>query len=161
MANATGTDLLFVYGTLRSRAGTPLGRFQRSRLARETSLLGLATVAGRLLDLGAYPALELDEMADAEPVPDGKERQTGLVYGEVLRMLHPPRTLRWLDEYEGTGQLLPVPQNLGYRRQIVTAILQGDGLRAGCWAYTTDRKATAFPQIASGCWLQQCGQDRS
>ena len=78
---------LFVYGTLLSTAGHPMG----ARLEREALRLGDATMRGRLYSLGLYPGL-------VETL--GLER----VRGEVYRLFEPARALAWLDAYEGVGE---------------------------------------------------------
>ncbi|MGB3801726.1 MAG: gamma-glutamylcyclotransferase family protein, partial [Lewinella sp.] len=44
-------NYLFVYGTLRSDIPSSMSKFLR----RRATLVGKATVAGRLVDLGGYP----------------------------------------------------------------------------------------------------------
>ena len=73
-------DLAFVYGTL--MRGFPLHRLLEGR----AEYRGEGTVAGRLLDLGAYPAA----------VPDAR----GAVLGEVYR-LRDTGLWRVLDSAEG------------------------------------------------------------
>src|SRR5262245_599096 len=76
---------LFVYGTLLSRVGHPMG----VRLRREARLLDEATIRGRLYSLGRYPAL----------VEAGHSHYA--VHGEVYALSTPASSFRWLDAYEG------------------------------------------------------------
>jgi gamma-glutamylcyclotransferase (GGCT)/AIG2-like uncharacterized protein YtfP len=78
------TCYLFVYGTLRPDADHPMARF----LAARSRPLGPATVAGRLYDLGRYPALT-----------EGGER----VHGWLCELLDADATLPALDRYEGVA----------------------------------------------------------
>src|SRR5262249_3869026 len=57
---------LFVYGTLLSRVRHPMG----VRLRREASLIGAASIQGRLYSLGRYPGLV--ESADAGDIVHGE-----------------------------------------------------------------------------------------
>lgn len=75
------TDLLFVYGSLKSTAMTEYSR----RLAQEAAFFGAAVTYGTLYDLGRYPGMVLG---------------AGNVYGELWRLHHPQHALRWLDIYE-------------------------------------------------------------
>lgn len=81
------TDLLFVYGTLRSDSGHEM----HAELARVADLVGQATFRGRLYKLRDYPgAVASDDPADR-------------VHGELYRLHDPARTIPTLDEYEGCG----------------------------------------------------------
>jgi hypothetical protein len=72
--------LLFVYGSLLSCVGHPRG----TRLRREASLLGQATIQGRLYSLGRYPGL-VEAAEGAYPV-----------HGEVYELKTPARVARCL-----------------------------------------------------------------
>jgi gamma-glutamylcyclotransferase (GGCT)/AIG2-like uncharacterized protein YtfP len=110
------TDCLFVYGTLMRASGHPMAM----RLAAECASLGAATAGGRLYDLGAYPG--------ALPAEAAGDR----VHGEVLRLIKPAHSLRWLDAYEGCGEHDAEPH--GFRRVMVGARLTvGRGVNA--WIY--------------------------
>jgi gamma-glutamylcyclotransferase (GGCT)/AIG2-like uncharacterized protein YtfP len=78
------TDLLFVYGTLLSGVGHPMG----TRLRREAQLLGAATFQGRLYRVAWYPG-----------VVDGEDGD--VVHGELYRLSDPYSVFVWLDEFEG------------------------------------------------------------
>lgn len=80
--------LLFVYGTLQSGSDAGYGRAMHERLRQEGTLLGPATLAGRLYDLGRYPGV-VDPMDAAD-----------IVSGELHRLTDPARSFGWLDAYE-------------------------------------------------------------
>ena len=77
------TELIFVYGTLRSGFDNRYAKLLRS----QSLFAGEASVRGSTRDLGRYPAFR--------PEPDGEVR------GELYRLLTPETTLAALDEYEG------------------------------------------------------------
>lgn len=77
------TDLLFVYGTLRSEFGNRYARLLRSK----ATPAGKATVRGSIYRVRNFPAFR--------PEPDGE------VHGELYRMAQPEQTLKALDDYEG------------------------------------------------------------
>ena len=124
---------LFVYGTLRHDPAHEM--FQV--LAANAKLIGAATVAGRLYDLGEYPGLVLN--------PDGTDRVKGELYR--LNEATAANTLSVLDDYEGIGPADPPPHE--YRRALVTAYL-ADGRSMPSWAYILDRPSDALPRIISG-----------
>jgi gamma-glutamylcyclotransferase (GGCT)/AIG2-like uncharacterized protein YtfP len=79
------SDLLFVYGTLRSEFENPFARLLRS----QAELIGRATVQGSIYRVEFYPAY--------------KEEPAGEVHGEVYRLQSGAATLAELDDYEGEG----------------------------------------------------------
>jgi gamma-glutamylcyclotransferase (GGCT)/AIG2-like uncharacterized protein YtfP len=122
--------LLFVYGTLMSRADTALGREQRARLAREGRSLGAAMIAARLYDLGAYPGI-----TQVGPWP-GPDARAQIVHGEVYELDDPARTFTWLDPYES---IFPeCAPDCEYRREMADVALAADprnALRAQVYVY--------------------------
>lgn len=77
------TDLLFVYGTLRSEFQNRYARLLRGN----ATLLGKTTVRGSIYRIQHFPAFR--------PEPAGE------VQGELYRLHDPAQTLSALDEYEG------------------------------------------------------------
>jgi gamma-glutamylcyclotransferase (GGCT)/AIG2-like uncharacterized protein YtfP len=77
------TDLLFVYGTLRSAFDNPYALLLRSR----SVFVGPATVRGSIREMERYPAFSAGS--------DGE------VQGEIYRLETPVATLAVLDNYEG------------------------------------------------------------
>lgn len=122
---------LFVYGTLKR---TPHGR--RHELLKDASLVGVASMSGRLYDLGSYPGA----------VRAPKDR--GRVFGEVYEL--PPsaanRMLRELDGYEGSE----------FERKRAYVTLR-DGKRRAAWTYVLrERPRTARP-VDSGRYARRRG----
>ena len=124
-------DLMFVYGTLRSEIPSSMSKLLR----RRARLIGPATTAGYLIDLGGYPALVLTPAASGERVQ-----------GEVYAV-HPDQaeeTRQLLDAYEGvTGQ--PSEQ---YRKAEVDVLQDHRPLRAVTYIYQL--AADGYPVIAGG-----------
>jgi gamma-glutamylcyclotransferase (GGCT)/AIG2-like uncharacterized protein YtfP len=132
------TPHLFVYGTLMSSATGALGRPERARLAAEARTLGPATLAAaRLYDLGRYPGLaETGHPADT-------------VHGEALTLADPPRTLAWLDDYEG---FIPGDYNLSEYARLERQIRLAGGAELAAWVYIFRRDVAALRPITGGRW---------
>ena len=124
---------LFVYGTLRDDPAHEMFHV----LAANAELIGEATVAGRLYDLGEYPGLVL--------IPDGPDRVKGELYR--LNEATAVNALSVLDDYEGMGPADPLPHE--YRRALVTAYL-ADGRSMPAWAYLLNCPSDTLPCIDSG-----------
>ena len=110
MSAGTPTHL-FVYGSLRVGSPHPLAR----RLAAGARHVGTGWIAGRLYDLGPYPA--------AVTVASGRERVVGDVFA-----FRDDRLLAALDAYEGCAphqreprDYVRTPVEVRLRRGIVTA----------------------------------------
>jgi gamma-glutamylcyclotransferase (GGCT)/AIG2-like uncharacterized protein YtfP len=123
---------LFVYGTLLSAAGHPMG----ARLRRESRLVGEASMPGRLYRISRYPGLV--ETSDAQSVA-----------GEVYALNNPAASLQWLDSYEGI-----VPEagarNEYERVERRVRLVSGEELTA--WVYLYRQPVAGLPVIASGRW---------
>ena len=99
-------DYLFVYGTLLSNIPSSMSKFLR----RRATLIGKATISGKLIDLGGYPGLLLGG---------------GTVKGELYRFEEGRKEESWsmLDAYESvTG----APED-EYRKEAVAAQVNGGG----------------------------------
>lgn len=135
-----GPARLFVYGTLRpgGRAPAPLRSLLRTRARR----IGEGTVAGKLLDAGAFPAaVELSDTASGN-----RPRVRGVVYA----LDAPDEVLRAVDDYEGVR-----PEGGGlFRRDVVRVRLDGgDDVRA--WIYWYERDAGDHPAVPGGDWRKR------
>ena len=123
-------DGVFVYGTLMRGEE----RFRTLAQVAEFECALLATTKGRLLDLGAYPAV----VRDAD----------GSVDGEFMCFRNLPAVLDLLDPIEGfegyhAGSL--------YHR--VPGVAQvGDGRSRSVWIYVLADAGIGRPTIASGSW---------
>lgn len=103
---------LFVYGTLRPRCGHPMATF----LAERGAYRGEAKAAGRLFDLGPYPA------ATPSVVPGE------WIHGDLYDI--DAATLAALDAYEGDES----PQPSYFGRQIGD-VVRADGATTSAWIY--------------------------
>jgi gamma-glutamylcyclotransferase (GGCT)/AIG2-like uncharacterized protein YtfP len=125
---------LFVYGSLLSRAGHPMGE----RLAREARPIGEACLEGRLYRVSWYPGL-------VEGI-SCRER----VYGEVYALDNPARTLPWLDAYEGVAE--GGAQGGDYARAERTARLAHGG-EVRVWVYLYRGDVSGLTIVPGGRWL--------
>jgi gamma-glutamylcyclotransferase (GGCT)/AIG2-like uncharacterized protein YtfP len=119
-----GIDSLFVYGTLK-RGGS-----RHDLLAQRADLVGEASFAGRLYDLGTYPGLVVSGIVH------------GRVQGEVFRLREPRQELlAQLDAYE--GEL--------FERKAGDVELAAGG-RVLAWIYVYRGPTAGRPSIGSGRW---------
>jgi gamma-glutamylcyclotransferase (GGCT)/AIG2-like uncharacterized protein YtfP len=125
---------LFVYGTLLSRAGHPMG----ARLQREASLLGAASIGGRLYSLGRYPGL----------VESGAAGD--LVHGEVYALADPAASLKWLDAYEGVR---PGKGEQNPYERVERPVQLATGATLTAWVYLYRKSVRMRPPIPGGHWL--------
>jgi gamma-glutamylcyclotransferase (GGCT)/AIG2-like uncharacterized protein YtfP len=125
--------MVFVYGTLRAGEANDLNAAARRHGIAEPSLVGTATVAGRLYDFGAYPGLVLDPAAG--PV-------TGDVY-EVVDALLPV-----LDEIE---EVYPGRASLFMREE---QPVHGAAGPVACLLYpVADSEVAGLPPVPGGDWV--------
>ena len=129
-------DLLFTYGTLQPEYAPAAMRDVVGRMR----IIGRATVEGRLLDLGAYPGLLLDEGPGA-----------GTVAGQLLELpAGDPSALRRLDLYEGFDPHRP--ERSLFRRVRCRAQLERGDEHVDCWVYVYNNESSHAPVIAGGVW---------
>jgi gamma-glutamylcyclotransferase (GGCT)/AIG2-like uncharacterized protein YtfP len=131
---------LFVYGTLMKGSGNPMAK----RLHAESAYIGLARTPGRLYQLGYYPGLVR------------AERKAECVFGEVVKLHNPLRSLRWLDAYEGCGSDDPEPRI--YERVIVPVTLRSGGIFTA-WTYLYTGAVERARRLPGGRFLKNrpCG----
>lgn len=130
---------VFVYGTLRQ------GFTNRGRdiLDHHAEPIGPGETAGRLYDLGDFPAL----------VEDG---ETAPVRGEVYELTaDPERALERLDRYEGAHGANPLP----YERRARTVHLD-EGRDVQAWVYVWTDDTGSAPQVPSGDWIEHVTDKR-
>lgn len=132
---ATG---VFVYGTL-------LSGQSRAALLPADAVRHPASVNGRLVDCGAYPAL----------VPG----QRGIVKGEFVEIGDIGQTVELLDRIEGYSPSRDPADNL-FQRRLIT--LEGpDGGRVRAWTYISTAAAADLPVIHSGDWQFHSGRHQA
>jgi gamma-glutamylcyclotransferase (GGCT)/AIG2-like uncharacterized protein YtfP len=125
---------LFVYGTLLSRAGHPMG----ARLRREARLIGEACTPGRLYRIAHYPGLV--------ETPDPGH----LVHGELYALGTPAVTLKWLDAYEG---LVPGNPALSQYERVERRVELAAGGVATAWVYVYRQSVRLRPEVPGGRWM--------
>jgi gamma-glutamylcyclotransferase (GGCT)/AIG2-like uncharacterized protein YtfP len=112
-------DRLFVYGTLRPGHAPS----EIAHVVDQLTLIGEGTVHARLLDLGAYPGIILDEAA-----PD--------VPGVILSLPPDPAILAQLDAYEG---FYPNAPEISLFRRVLTTVTLTNKSTLICWVYVYNR----------------------
>jgi gamma-glutamylcyclotransferase (GGCT)/AIG2-like uncharacterized protein YtfP len=123
---------LFVYGTL--RPGLPAAA--RAPHSRALCSHGLATLPGRLFDLGDYPGAVLDAAAATR------------VVGEIAHLDLRVATLDALDRYEGFDPLRP--ERCLFRRERWRASALAAGEPIECWVYVFAGDVAGRPEIEGG-----------
>ena len=127
------TGLLFAYGTLMKPWSHAAARF----LHENSEYLGMASLAGRLYDLGDYPGLVYDT---ASPLQ---------VKGQLFRLNDPARLLPYLDDYEGASEA--IPESCLFRKELLPVLFEG-GTRSA-WVYTYNQPLDGARLIPSGDYL--------
>jgi gamma-glutamylcyclotransferase (GGCT)/AIG2-like uncharacterized protein YtfP len=125
--------LLFVYGSLLSFVRHPMG----TRLRREASLLGQATIQGRLYSLGRYPGL-VEAAEGAYPV-----------HGEVYELKTPAVSLEWLDAYEG---IVPGKPDRSPYARLERPVRLASGETLAAWVYLYRRSVRSRRELPDGRW---------
>jgi gamma-glutamylcyclotransferase (GGCT)/AIG2-like uncharacterized protein YtfP len=125
---------LFVYGTLLSAAGHPMG----DRLRREARLIGEGSIEGQLFSLGKYPGL-------IEAAGAGKR-----VYGEVYALKAPAASLAWLDAYEG---IVPGNGDRNDYSRVERLARLASGEEFGVWVYVYRKSVAPSNLIPAGRWV--------
>jgi len=131
MSASQGSDLLFVYGTLRRGSD----HANAARLAHESEWLGRASLNGTLYRVSWHPALVL-EGADT-------------VIGDLLRLHDRAASLRWLDAFESCGPDDPPPHD--YRREMAE-VATANG-QANAMVYVWNLPLDGLERMVSGDWL--------
>ena len=124
------TDLLFVYGTLRSgcRNHGVLKRLHGRFLAE-------GHVQGSLYDLGEFPGACMDESADAK------------VHGEIYHLPNPRRALKVLDKFE---EFDPERRESSQFLRATTQVTLMGGRRLPAWIYWFREVRGKRRRLASG-----------
>jgi len=109
-------DRIFVYGTLRSAFDNQYSRLLRA----EADFVELTTLPGSIFRVDHFPAYR------PEPI--------GEVHGELYRLRDPEKTLRALDQYEGSE----------FERVIITSAVRDT------WIYQYGERLPDNSRITSG-----------
>ena len=125
---------LFVCGTLRPGLAPDEVAGLMGRMLR----IGLASVPGRLYDLGDYPGAVLDPNCDAK------------IIGEVFQLPDDHAALAALDAYEGID---PQDSNAGLFVRREAEITLDDGVNLRCWIYVYNREVESAALITGGDYL--------
>ncbi len=137
-----GSELIFVYGTLRRAARCVMANW----LASQAEYLGSGVIPGRLYDVGSYPALR--------PAVHSED----LVYGDLFRLYRPEFALARLDRYEGIGSGQSRPYQYS-RERIVVSMTNGASYEA--WSYLYTGKTSRLRRIGHGDYLKYGGPVQS
>jgi gamma-glutamylcyclotransferase (GGCT)/AIG2-like uncharacterized protein YtfP len=129
---------LFVYGTLLSTAGHPMG----DRLRREARLVGAASIEGQLFSLGRYPGLV--------EAPGAGTR----VHGEVYALDAPAASLKWLDAYE---RIVPGDHDRNDYARVERLARLPSGEEVTAWVYIFVKPVDASKLIPDGRWRPAAG----
>ncbi|WP_144161110.1 gamma-glutamylcyclotransferase [Paraburkholderia sp. BCC1885] len=124
---------VFIYGTLRAGEINDISEAAARHQIAPPTLLGQATMRGRLFDFGRYPGLVPDE---AGP----------LVHGDVYEI--DPALVAVLDEIE---EVYPGVEGLFVAREVTVEV---DGRAMVCRFYPVTKSAVrGLPEIRSGDWV--------
>ena len=126
---------LFVYGTLRRRAGSAMYPL----LACHAAFVGEASYQGVMYKVGRYPGV----------VPS--RNSSDQVRGEVYRLRQPALVLPQLDRYEQCRPDLPERAEYIRERQ---AVRLRNGKRLTAWVYLYNRPVERLPRVPSGDFLK-------
>lgn len=127
---------LFVYGSLMTALAHPMG----VRLRHEAQLLGPARVAGRLHRVSWYPGLRPAEAPSEQ------------VHGELYLLYDPPRSLQWLDEYEGIRPGGTIAAASGEYARVECLVTLADATIVRSNTYLYQRPLPLSSWVRSGHW---------
>jgi gamma-glutamylcyclotransferase (GGCT)/AIG2-like uncharacterized protein YtfP len=143
------TRHVFVYGSLRRampKASLPDGaREARGELDRLGRLVGSARIRGRLIDLGAYPALV-----------DG----AGWVSGDLYESDTMDRLIAALDAYEDSAPASQRGRSTKEYYRTRRRVQKPDGSFIDAFVYVYNRAADTRPLIPVGDYLAWLAQAR-
>ena len=129
---------LFVYGTLLSEAGHPMGAL----LAEHAKKLGNGSIQARLYMIEEVDDQGLNTYPGAVPSPHKEDR----VYGAVYEIRQPEPLFTEFDRFEACAPGWPEPYEFELR-PIDVRLESGEMLRAASYLYTWDTsRATLIPE---------------
>ena len=129
------SDLLFVYGTLRSH----FRHSQRVLPQRNVVLLGMAWFQGRLYDLGSYPGATVSRCSNE------------YITGELYRIQRPYPVLHTLDQYENG-----IPSEPPEYRRNIAPVRTDSGQTRLAWIYLYIGNTRGLHWIRTGDYVQYC-----
>jgi gamma-glutamylcyclotransferase (GGCT)/AIG2-like uncharacterized protein YtfP len=129
---------LFVYGSLMSTAGHPMG----ARLGGEARLLGPASICGQLYRISWYPGA----VASSHP--------SHRVHGELYALDDPAASLAWLDAYEG---IAPGSRESGEYVRLERPVRLASGEERPAWVYLYQKPVDPAHLVADGRWRSSAG----
>jgi gamma-glutamylcyclotransferase (GGCT)/AIG2-like uncharacterized protein YtfP len=124
---------LFVYGSLMSTSGHPMG----ARLRAEARLIGPATIRGRLYRVSWYPGVAENTNPEQR------------VHGELYALDAPGRALEWLDAYEG---IAPGSRDGSEYERVERPARLATGEEIAAWVYLYQKDVTGFRLVPDGRW---------
>lgn len=134
---------LFVYGTLLTVSGHPMGKLLR----RHAEAAGTGSIQARLYMIDDPDDPGRNAYPGALPSPDPADR----VHGELYLLRDPDAVLPEFDEYEACSANWPEPHEFLLRR-IGVRMVNGDVLTALCYLYSWD--VSGARRIHSGRFTQ-------
>lgn len=135
------SDHLFVYGTLRKSIAP--SRDIRHILRHEAEFQSVATVPGRLYNIGSYPGLIISENPDE------------IVTGELYKIKNKRVVLNTFDQYEGAVE--PFPKPWEYQR-VTAEVTTAEGAKVLSWLYIYQWDVVEEMHIKSGDYLEFLAQ---
>ncbi len=134
VSHGMAAEFIFVYGTLRQKAATPMQQV----LVRYGEYLTDGYIQGRLYDVKGYPgAIESAHSSDK-------------VYGELYRINNLDLVLSQLDAYEECSAQYPQPHEYIRKTLPVTAFGTGP---INAWVYVFNHAVASLIPIESGDYL--------
>jgi len=129
------TDLLFVYGLLRTKANHEVGQY----LTKNATFVAEATFQGKLYRVSYYPGV----------VPSSHKQDQ--VLGDVFKIPQ-ANVLTELDYFEGVDPHSPAAENEYIRKIQEVLTVQGEKLL--CWIYLYNWQVDEKDRIKSGDFLE-------
>ena len=126
-------EFIFVYGTLRKGAATPMSDV----LARHCDYFADGLMQGKLFEVNGYPGA----------IASNNPKET--VYGELYRIINSEKIWPLIDDYEGCTDQYPQPHE--YLREKRPIAMLGSCISA--WVYIFNQDVTGLSQIESGDYL--------
>ena len=123
---------LFVYGTL-LQSGNQFGLY----LKNNSTVICPGQFPGKLFNIGGYPG------AIYEP------EARSAVFGSVLLLNNAAEALRIMDDYEGTGDSYPQPNE--FIRKVID--INTDSVPIKCWVYLYNLPVYELPEIKKGDYI--------